>query len=464
MADQYTDIYDDIYGVVTSGPQTIAVTGFAASPQFGGANIVLLLTPQKIFPTGFQVPVTFGVPTIVGATPDTPQIISPWALGIGTTFGVPFLNGGIHQPPIINPPPVILQPFTNSILMGAVPVRYDRFTFTLLDKNGRDAGAIPLAEDAAPTLQIDVDRTTVRSVSGLTIYRTTLMAIDVETERLAIGMTLQNGEAIPLGVYMFGEDHQGLASYGSAETPDVFDETFLLDQPLDVTVAAPVGASVYDLIAVLLEPFPEFNTADGTLIVEPPDVAVASPQTFLVGSSRYAALKICADLLGAFPPTWDNRHRLLFKSSGTSGDTHVDFTYDAGSIILDESPKFSSSTYKVPNRFIVVGSDPGTPVVGVYDLPDSAPHSFAQRGRRVSTSRTVQGITSQEAAEQTAYLDALQDPTPYGHIALSTTANPFHDVYNVMQVLGVRYLERSWRLQLVNGGEHEHEGVTLWPV
>jgi hypothetical protein len=85
-------------------------------------------------------------------------------------------------------------------------------------------------------------------------------------------------------------------------------------------------------------------------------------------------------------------------------------------------------------------------------------------GRVVTTSRTVQGILSNETAAQAAYVDALTDRTTYGRVQISARADPRHDGFNTISVLGVRYLETAWEIQCFSGGQMRHEGTVLWGV
>lgn len=351
-----------------------------------------------------------------------------------------------------------------SILDGLLPIRADDFSFTLIDRTGRVLGALPVSIDAAPTIRFDTSRTSARTLSNVEILRADLQAIDTEHERVQVAMILQNGSVYPLGTFMFGQDNQAPASWGNKLTPELFDEAFLLDQPLDVTESVPVGGTVKGLISRLLAPFPMFPVQ-----IDADDVGAGSPLTFLAGSSRYDALKTAAALLGCFAPYLSNARVLRFKQPLDPGDTAVDHTYlkaDAGNEVIgrifDETITLSNDSYRAPNRYIVVGDNLSAPVVGVYDLPDSALNSAANRdGRIVAKTRTVQGIDAPTALHL-AYMDGITDQTAYGKVTFAATADPRHDGFDTLNVLGTRYLETAWEIELVSGGQHHHEGATLW--
>jgi len=268
---------------------------------------------------------------------------------------------------------------------------------------------------------------------------------------------LQNDDVLPLGTFMFGQDNQLSASWGATLTPELFDEMLLIDQGLPVTVSLRAGSSVQGLVYRLLLPF------GIPAVFDTPDVETTVPLTFLGGSSCYVALAQCAQLLGCFPPYYDNLRRFRFKSPLLEGDTKYDHVYPVGERIIEETFQVASTQYKAPNRYIVVGSDPNNPVVGVYDLPASAPNSAANRdGRIVTTQRTAQGVTDIALATHLAWMDALTDRTVYRSVKFDATADPRHDGFDTMLARGTRYLETAWSLQLTSGGAHHHEGSVLW--
>lgn len=462
---------------------TIFAVGLASTVAFGNPTLNGVGL-NNIFPTGRPSTITFGNPTVtipgvafpITIRPlgfrtgpnvvttgtgdlDTPlDLDTPVDLDSGGTtttqqgiqFGIPTLKG-------VRKPIKIGLPTTDDILDGLLPVRADSFEFELIDVAGIHLGYLDVGSDVAATMRFDTARTSFRTLSGVEVFRADLSQIDVEHERLKVTMILQNGARFPLGILMFGQDNRAPASWGTKFTPELFDEVFLIDQDLDTTVSAPIGASVYDLIIVLLAPFKY------EILVDLPDVNVAAPLVFQVGSSRYAALKAAAGLLGCFAPYFDNEHRFRFKSARLSGDTTVDHTYRSGLRIIEEQMQLQNSSYKAPNRYIVANGDPVNPVVGIYDLPPSAPHSaFSRDGRIVTTSRTAQGLLTTEAARQAAYVDAITDRTSYGRITFAATADPRHDGFDTMDIIGTRYLETAWTLELVSGGLHTHEGTQLW--
>lgn len=351
----------------------------------------------------------------------------------------------------------VRRPLTSAILGGDIPTRADDFTFTLVDSAGATLGTLNPSSDSPAKVAFDSSRTTARTLSGMQLYRSDLLAIDVEREWVRVAAVIQNGESFPIGRFMFGMDNQASGDWGVLGTPDMFDRMFLLDEGLGETVALRPGSSVQGMVYRALLPF------GITAVFGGDDVLTATPLVFLAGSSRYVLLKHAADLLGCFPPFFDNQEQLVYRFPRDEGDTTIDHEYGPATTIVDDTVQVSSSSYKAPNRYIVVGDGQTAPIVGIYNLPDSAPHSAKNRdGRIVTSQRTVQGLADSSLAQHLAWIDALTDRTPYGSVSFDALANPRHDGFDTLLVNGRRYLESSWELTCVSGGPHRHVGSEMW--
>jgi hypothetical protein len=377
-----------------------------------------------------------------------------YSLFYSDLYGGPFDSTTV----VPGPPTNALIP-TDEILDLGVSVRADRFEFDLLNLQHEKVGTLDVSQTSAPTVTVDTTRQATRALTSLTLLRAADLAeIDPIRHRVQPSIVLQNGERFSLGIYMFGQQNTTPYSWGNTLTPELVDETFLLDRALETTATLPTGGSLIGLIADLLAPI---YLPSGT-IIEASDQASTSPLMYRVGSGRYSALAATAALLGCYPPFFDNQGVLRFKAAPAPADLSVDHTYALGSRIIDGTLTTSSTAYRAPNRYMVIGDDPTSPVRGIYDLPPAAPHSAAQTGYIVITQRNMQGLADQTVADLAAYVDALTDRTTYQTITFSSTADPRHDTYNTMSVLGIRYLETGWSLQCTPGGVMTHQGTVLW--
>lgn len=338
--------------------------------------------------------------------------------------------------------------------------RADRFTFPLVGTDRTSLGVnLDAHADSAPSLSVQTTRTSFRTLSGLVV--TDPPDLDLARTRVRPTLTLSNGSEYHLGVLMFGTNNRSIYASRQEWSPELFDETFLLDQDLPDTYSLATDGSVLTLFTLLagqvLDPLgiPHQYEVD--------DVAAANPIVFKVSTSRNAALTALAALLGALPPFFDNEGIYRLKAAQTAGGA-ADHTYGLGTRIFDGTTTAVDSAYKAPNRYIVTGDDvSGAQVRGVFDLPAAAPNSYANWHRIVTApSHNVPGVKDQALAEQIAYVDALTDRTAYSMIQFAAAADPRHDIFDSLSVLDVPYLETSWTLGMSSGGEHQHAGTRVW--
>lgn len=340
------------------------------------------------------------------------------------------------------------------LIEGKTRQRADTFTFRLLNPNRTPMGGeLKAHADSPPTLQVQTTRTSFRTLSGLTVEDPPL-DLDIDRARVQPILTLSNGTQHALGVLMFGTLGRNIYAGSEVWQPELFDETFLLDQGLDRTWTIQQGGSVLtafvQMAGEVLDPLgipADYRVSD---------VPASQPITHRVGKSRQTALGELAALLGALPPYFANAGAHTLKPPPTLGA--FEHVYGMGTRIFDQTTTLSSNRYKAPNRYIVVGADVnGTPIRGVFDLPAAAPNSYANTGRIVTADlHTVPGVTSEELANQIAYVDALTDRNTYSTATFSAAADPRHDTFGAVKLLDLGYVETGWSLTCESGGAHAH--------
>lgn len=375
------------------------------------------------------------------------------------TYVGPFTGGGGGGGGLPVVPPVTLDSLSILALTG-VGVRADRFVFELLDRQHNVIGQLKVSETSAPTVTNDTTRSVFRTCTGLTILDSDqgddgqyvrLAAINPLSSRLRVSMVLQNGATFPLGVFMFGQDTRKPFSWGTEWTPELFDETFVVDDPLDKTYGLAPGDSILTLVnGLVLQanlPFVDFSAVT--------DAHAASAVTYAAGSSRNQAIVALLALLGCLPPYFSNAGVYTAKPAPTAG-SGPDFIFGSDTTVIDGSTSTSSQLYRAYNRFQVIGSDPSGAFIGTYDLPDSAANSFANTGNYVVNSVTMQGIPSTEVANLAAYVNALTDRSNYISATCSTTADPRADTYDLVSLFGVLLFETGWSIVCSSGGQMTH--------
>lgn len=356
-----------------------------------------------------------------------------------------------------------------------VGIRADSFVFELLDASHNLIGPLKVSLSSPPHVRNDTTRSVFRTCTGLTILDgnalgedgivlpvdpgyVPLGSIDPLRDRVRASMRLQNGDQLSMGVFMFGDDTRGQFSWGTQATPELFDETFLVDQPLDQTYGIAPGQSILTLVNELVGQC-GLASVDFSAVQ---DAFASSAVSFAAGSSRNQAIIALVALLGCYPPFFDNNgtYTTRLAPSGTSGPDHI---YGSDSHVIAGTPSTTNSIYRAPNRYQVIGSDPSGAFVGEYDLPDSAPNSYANTGRRVVTSTTMPGIPSSDVANLAAYINALTDRNSYVQASFSSTADPRHDTFETVSLYGVLLQEVSWEIVCAAGGQMDHSLVGFFP-
>jgi len=123
----------------------------------------------------------------------------------------------------------------------------------------------------------------------------------------------------------------------------------------------------------------------------------------------------------------------------------------------------STDIITAPNRFIVVdnGSNAtGQAIVGSYDIPPSAPYSITQRGFVIPKVFTMQVNNEVQANRVAAALGVQNSITET--ITFTTPPDPRHDSYDVCKLLDQLWLERSWSMNLVEGGQMTHTATRFY--
>lgn len=344
-------------------------------------------------------------------------------------------------------------------------VRSDGFVFNLVTADRQQLGALDVFRDTTPTVRNDTSRRSYRTVEGFTATNKP-SDLDLRRHRMQVLMTLQNGETFPFGVFMFGQNDTEVGTGGDLWSPQLFDENFLLDQNLGRSWSIAKGGSVLGFFRAMAGEV--LDPLDIPTSYSVSDIPSASPLAFLVGTSRLDALRSLAARLACVPPYFANDGTFTLKQAPQVDATStMDHIYEAGptSRIFRNTVRTSDTLYKAPNLYIVVGDQlgSGVPVRGTYSIPASAPHSRAQIGYDVAAEvHSVPGVSSPDIAAEIARIDAITDRTQYRTASFSATADPRHDTYETVQLLGSPFIETAWSLQCAPGGAHEHQLAGLW--
>lgn len=374
---------------------------------------------------------------------------------------------GVVQTPVTGTP----VPLTvDQILAGESPSRSETMRWVVTDVDGNVLGDLAVEQHSAPRISNDTGRGgSFRTLEGLVVLNRPAWEntddfvfadeIDPFTQRVRPYWQVA-GVDIPMGVFLFADESRAGGNTDGAQFlfPTLVDQGMILDQAIDRTYSRDAGNVIAALIAELLS-----GLGITDVEIEPSSVLNAAPLTFATGRDSWLnILQSLHALAGFLPPYFDNEGTYVARSAPDLETTDPDFLYGSlgenGTVVLD-SVVYSNDMLRAPNRYLAIDSQSTeTPKVGVFDVPDAAPHSYANRGFRIVKTIELQGLDTQESADAAARAEYAKDSAGHSFVSFDATPNPYHDTFDVIALDGVNYLEQSWHLDCTPGGLMSHDG------
>lgn len=351
------------------------------------------------------------------------------------------------------------------------PVRAESVRWIVSDKEGFELGDLQLSTSDVPRITNDTTRSIRRNVTNLTVLPRPLWDIDTNryyandidplTMRASPWWIFGDGTRWQQGVYLWGDDSTEIHSGGSPRVGMLTDQCTLLDQPLERSVGYPAGTSVNEAIADLLslDPSGEVSAADMSGI-STTDAVIGVAVGWTVGrDTTLTALDGLCKIAGFLPPYYDNQGRLICRETPNLATATAEFSYGAGvGGVIPGTIVASSDLLTAPNRYMVVGGNTDAELVGIFDVPASAPNSYENTGRRIVKSQNVQGITTQAQADAAAVSLYATDISSYTWRSFqSSRVDPRHDTWNVVSFDAVNYREVGWTIEAMPGGHMAHQ-------
>lgn len=339
--------------------------------------------------------------------------------------------------------------------------RQETVRFDLLDATNAKIGTLDIAREQPPSITNDVNRRIIRTLDNIEISASDLSQINTVTERVRPWWILGDGGTgyeFSLGIFLWGDASRTPRSYGTGQHGSLVDQCLILDQPLPQSVSYPAGTNIATALT-------EQAGLGGiiSLSIDATTRTVSAPATWAAG--RDTRLKVMQDLCamaGFLQPYFDNNGVLICRAAPNLATAIPDFSYGRGTgttgRVIDATVVASNDLLTAPNRYEVIDTSATTsPLVGLFDVPASAPHSFANRGFYVVSVIELQGLADQASADAAAAAAYAQDSSTFSWLAFHATPDPRHDTFNVIAFDSVNYREQSWRLPLSAGADHEHD-------
>lgn len=330
--------------------------------------------------------------------------------------------------------------------------RQDRVRFTLYRRE-EYAGELQPRADQVPKAENDTTRSVMRSLTGFELLPTDAAEINVLTDRVQADLILENGSVHSLGRFLWSDAATTVRGWGRHLSSTLDDETFGLDQAIGRTYGIRAGDGIQTKAVALA------RELLGHLVVERDagTTIARSPVSWTPSNTRREILDDLMKLCGWLPVYISNRRTLVFRGAPNLEVATPSVTYGPGGHVVADSIAESDSWLSAPNRWVVIASDgQGPPIVGRYDVPPEYPHSFASRGFHITVTETMQGIESVAAAKAAARALAHTSGRPFETIEFSSTLDPRHDTWDVIDWFGRRAMSTTWGMELISGGAMTH--------
>lgn len=359
-------------------------------------------------------------------------------------------------------------------LDAPVGVRAESIRWDLLDQSFNKLGSLAVdRQRLIPEIVNDVNSAIRRKVNNWRLLPRALAnkdsalfhagEVNIVSQRVRPSWILGAGGPgyeFPLGVFLWGNDSQYVHTYGNHEDCTLVDQCTILNQPITQSLSYPVGTNIATALNAAAA------AAGLTAVsIDSSALVTTAPFTWLAGAvTQLAVMEALCAAGGYYAPYFDNNGTLRCRIAPNLATASPDLTYLMGSRMLPDTIMKSSDLLIAPNRYIVVDNSATTaPLVGLFDVPASAPHSYANRGFYVVSVTNVQGLASQAAANAAAQAVYAQDPSTYSWLSFESTPDPRHDTFNIvgtqLAVGGAitNYREQGWRLPCAPGAKMIHD-------
>lgn len=196
------------------------------------------------------------------------------------------------------------------------------------------------------------------------------------------------------------------------------------------------------------------------------DAKIKTDREFEIGTSKLEAVNYLLQEIN-YTSIWvDELGNFTANPYILPNDRIVEYSYktDDMSIIVPDSSIEEMDLFSVPNKWVVVATNPETePLVSRFINDNGgSPTSTINRRRTIVDFREVDNIASQEILDEYIRRIAYESSNVYGKFIFDTALMPHHSymdsLYCEHSILGIqnKYIETSWEMELKAGGKMSH--------
>lgn len=351
------------------------------------------------------------------------------------------------------------NPSTDDILnLNGVHHRCDRFRWELCDRDLRPIGTLHPDQGSTPSISVDTGSNTSRRLSGFKLLPDEQADVNVLTDRVRAYMVLQNGAQFRLGTFLWADASRPKRSWGQELHSELVDFSWILDHQSTRAFSWGRSANAIGIIMIFLCFRAGFELADMAPLGSEANRGLTEPVTWQPGATWRQMLTDLCNIVGFAAPWFDRDGRVHLEQAPDPARDHPTVpAYGPGTRIIRDTEVPTDALISAPNDFAVFESGTNGMRVGRYQLPATAPHSFHRRGSNLGLTENVQGLSSQALADKTVRNMARTKGDALEEVAFASTADPRHDVWEIVPYDNKNWLEKSWTLECRSGGPMRHQ-------
>ena len=289
-----------------------------------------------------------------------------------------------------------------------------------------------------------------------------LQDVDWLNDKVRPVFILNKTYEFPLGVFMISSPTRAISKSGIVRDVECFDTSLVLEEDkFDSRYRIIKGTNYVTAITQII------NSA-GIWKVNIPhiDLTIKTDREFEIGISKLEAVNNLLNEIN-YTSIWvDEFGNFTANPYILPNEREIEYTYrnDDMSIILPDTAVEEMDLFSVPNKWVVVATNPETdPLVSRYtnDNPLS-PTSTVNRRRNIVDYREISDIANQEVLDDYVRRIAYEASNVYGKFIFETSIMPHHTymdcIYCEHTGLGIanKYIETSWEMELKAGGKMTH--------
>jgi hypothetical protein len=331
--------------------------------------------------------------------------------------------------------------------------RSESVRWELVDTRGVHIGEMHPDADNPPSLSVSSSASIVKTIRDAIFDSRELADVNTFRSRLRPRWVLEDGTEWPLGEFFFTDAPQPLGTGPRLVTTTLFDGLVQVDVASDRTWGVATGESIRDTMIEIIQ-----TAGIARYKVSATDAVAQAPITWPIGTNLREILKQLCNMVGFLPPYFANDCYLTMRPIDQLSPGANNRKYDEkNSRVAAGSGTYNANLLNAPNVFVVVGAGAtqGEVVARAYVDPQ-APHSRENRGFVVPRVYTEQGITDTATAQLMANAYAAAAPNSYETVSFTSSPDPRHDVFTLVDFYGTTYRELSHTLPLTPGGDHAH--------